>query len=98
MAGGGRKGSLERGGEGFKRRIPERAGRWPEGQEGVLRSGGRAWRDPPSIGGECIAADHTVHMQMLRFWPQVWSTIAIPISPTSHLGSRPKRCKVSEVT
>ena len=32
----------------------------------------------------------------LRFWPQVWSTIVIPISPPSHLGSRPKDCKVSE--
>ena len=26
------------GGEGFKPRIPERVGRWPEGEEGVLRS------------------------------------------------------------
>jgi hypothetical protein len=32
MAGGGRKGSPEWGGEGFKPRIPERVGRWPEGE------------------------------------------------------------------
>ena len=35
---GGRRGVAGAGGQGFKPRIPERVGRWPEGEQGVLRS------------------------------------------------------------
>jgi hypothetical protein len=56
MAGGGRKGSAERGGEEFKPRIPERVGRWPEGE------GEYSDRVEPSLAtvraAVCIGPEH----------------------------------------
>jgi hypothetical protein len=41
-------------------------------------------------------SQHLVLFPREHHGAQVWSTIVIPISPPSHLGSRPKRCKASE--